>query len=110
MAEFLLPPSNMSPCTYRDLSAIVKEIGMQYEVIHACLDDHAIYYNQHEFETECPKCHISRYQTDKVTKKRPHKVLRYILIILRFQQPFKCKNITQFMDYHAQNRSQDDII
>ena len=41
----------------------MKEIGMQYEAIHACLDDHVIYYNQHEFETECVEFHMSRYQT-----------------------------------------------
>ena len=79
--EFLLPLSNILPCTYRDLSSIIKDIGMHYEAIHACLDDHVIYYNQHEFATECPECHVSRYRTDKVTKKVPQKVLRYIPII-----------------------------
>ena len=88
----------------------MKEFGIQYEAIHACLDDRVIYFNQHEFETECTKCHISRYQTYQVTKKVPHKVLRYIPIILRLQQLFRCKNIVQFMDYHARNRSQDDVI
>ena len=49
----------------------MKEIGMHYEAIHACPNDHVIYYNQHEFETECLECHVSRYRTDKVTKKVP---------------------------------------
>ena len=53
IAEFLLPPSNILPRTYRYLSSIMKEIGMHYEAIHACLDDHVIYYNQHEFAIEC---------------------------------------------------------
>ena len=26
---------------------------MHYEVNHACPNDHVIYYNQHEFATEC---------------------------------------------------------
>ena len=47
----------------------MKEIGMHYEVIHACLNDHVIYYNQHEFAIECSECHISRYRTYQVTKK-----------------------------------------
>ena len=59
--DFLLPLSNILPHTYRDLSPIMKEIGMHYEAIHACPDDHVIYYNQHEFATECSECHISRY-------------------------------------------------
>ena len=61
IAEFLLPPSNILPHTYQDLKAIMEEIGMQYEAIHACLDYHVIYYNQHEFEIECSECHISIY-------------------------------------------------
>ena len=110
IGEYLLPPSNKLPCTYRDLTSIMKYVGMEYQAIDACPDDHIIYYKQYEFETECPKCHSSRYRTDQVTKKVPRKVLRYIPIIPCLQRLFRCKNIAQFMDYHAQNRSQDDII
>ena len=81
----MLPPSNILPRTYRDLSSIMKEIGMHYEVLHACLDDHVMYYNQHEFAIESSECHVSRYRIDKVTKKVPQKVLRYIPTIRRFQ-------------------------
>ena len=59
----------------------MKEIGMQYEAIDACPDDHIIYYKQHEFETECTEFHISRYRTYQVTKIVPCKDLRYIPII-----------------------------
>ena len=47
----------------------MKEIGMHYEAIHVCPD------------MECMECHVSRYRTDKVTKKVPQKVLCYIPII-----------------------------
>ena len=70
----------------------------------------SVYYNQHEFATECLQCHISRYQTDQVTKKVPHKVLHYIPIIPCLQRLFRCNNIAQFMDYHARNISQYDVI
>ena len=63
----------------------MKEIGMNYEAIHACPYDHVIYYNQHEFAIECLECHLSRYLTDKVTKNEPQKVLRYIPIIPHLQ-------------------------
>ena len=42
---------------------------MNHEAIHACPDDYVIYYNQHEFATECLECNISRYRIDQVTKK-----------------------------------------
>ena len=88
----------------------MKEIGIHYEAIHACPDDHVIYYNQHEFATKCTEFHISRYRTYQVTKKVPHKVFRYIPIIPCLQRLFRCNNIVQFMDYNARKKSQDDVI
>ena len=102
----MLPPSNILPHTYWDLSFFMKDIGMHYEEIHACPYDHVIYYNQHEFAMECPKFHISRYRTDQVTKKVHHD----IPIITCLQWLFRWKNIIQCMYYHAHNRSQDDIL
>ena len=83
---------------------------MQYEAIDACPNDHIIYYKQHEFEKKIPKCHISRYHTYQQTKKVPRKVLRYIPIIPRLQRLFRCKNISQFMDYYATKIIQNYII
>ena len=47
LGDFLLPLSNILPCTYRDLHAIMKDIGMEYQTIDACPRDHIIYYGQH---------------------------------------------------------------
>jgi hypothetical protein len=52
LGEFLLPSSNILPCTYRDLHAIMKDIGMEYQSIDACPDDHIIYYGQHASKTK----------------------------------------------------------
>ena len=106
----MLPPPNILPRTYRYLSAIKKDIGMEYQAIDACPNDHVLYYKQYEFETECPECHSSRYRTDQVTKKVSRKVLRYIPIIPRLQRLFRCKNIAQFMDYHTKNISDDGVL
>ena len=88
----------------------MKEIGMEYQAIDACPNDHIIYYGQYALETECPHCQISRYRSDKVSKKVPRKVLHYIPIIPCFQQLFRCQSIAQFMDFHAKNRSLDDVL
>ena len=53
---------------------------------------------------------LSRYRIDQVTKKVPHKVLCYIPIIPHLQRLFRCNNIEKFMDYHARNKSKDDVI
>jgi hypothetical protein len=89
---------------------IMKEIGMDYQAIDACTNDHIIYYGKYALENECPQCQISRYQTDKASKKVSRKVLHYILIIPHFQRLFRCQSIARFMDFHAKNRSQDDVL
>jgi hypothetical protein len=88
----------------------MKEIGMDYHAIDACHNDNIIYYGKYALENEFPQCQISRYRTDKAPKKVPRKVLSYILIIPRFQQLFRCQSIAQFMDFHAKNLSQDDVL
>jgi hypothetical protein len=85
LGEFILPTSNIFPRTYRKISVIMKEIGMDYQTIDACPNDHIIYYGKYALENGCPQCQISIYRTDKASKKVPHKVLRYISIIPRFQ-------------------------
>jgi hypothetical protein len=93
IVEYLLPPSNILPRTYRDLSSIMKDIGMEYQAIDACPNNHIIYYKKYEFEKQFPKCHSSRYRTNQVTKKVSHKVLHYILIIPHLQRLFRCKTL-----------------
>ena len=110
LGEFLLPLSNILPHTYRGLHAIMKDIGMDYQTIDACPNDHIIYYAQHASKIECLQCLISRYQTDQVTKRVPRKVLRHIPIIPCLQRLFRCESIAQFMDYHARNRSEYGVL
>ena len=88
----------------------MKEFGMEYQAIDACPNDHIIYYGQYALENEFPQCQTSRYRTDKVTKKVPHKFLRYIPIIPHLQQLFRCQSIAQFMDLHAKKKIQDDVL
>jgi hypothetical protein len=89
---------------------IMKENEMDYQAINACPNDHIIYYGQYALEEEFPQCQISRYRTDKASKKVSCKVLHYILIIPHFQRLFRCQSIEQFMDFHAKNRSRDDVL
>ena len=86
------------------------QIGMKYQTIHACPNDHIIYHKKHEFEIKCHDCHISKYWSNQITKKVPRKVLWHIPIFPCLQWLFRCNSLTQFMDYHAHNRSQDDIM
>ena len=88
----------------------MKEIGVEYQSIDACSNNHIIYYGQYASEKKFPQCEISRYWTDQVTKEVPHKVLCYIPIIPHFQWLFWCQSIAQFMDYHVKNRNEDGVL
>ena len=88
----------------------MKEIGVEYQSIDACLNDHIIYHGQYASGKKCPQCEISRYRTDQLTKEVIRKVLRYFPIIPCFQRLFRCQSIEQFMDYHAKNRSEDGVL
>ena len=85
IGEFLLPPSNILPRSYQELSTIMNQIGTKYQTIHACPNDHVLYHKQHEFIIECPDCHIIDISQIKFKKKMSHKALRYIPIIPRLQ-------------------------
>jgi hypothetical protein len=61
LGEFLLPSSNILARAYRDLYAILKDIGMDYQTIDAFSNDHIIYYGQHASKIECQQCLISIY-------------------------------------------------
>ena len=97
ISEFLLPPSKNLPHSYRELSNIMDHIGMKYQTIHTCPNDHILYHKQYEFATECPDCHISRYRSDQITKKVPHKVLQNIPIIPCLQWLFRCASLLPCM-------------
>ena len=58
----------------------MKDIGMKYQAIDACPNDDMIYYGQYASKTKFPHCYISRYQTNKLTKNVPRKVLHCIPI------------------------------
>lgn len=63
----------------------MKDIGMEYEAINACPNDHIIYYGKYETILEFPQCGISKYQTNQVTNEAPLKVPSHIPIFPHFQ-------------------------
>lgn len=49
----MLPSSNVLPRIYQDLLAIMKDIGMENQVIHACPNDDILYYKVHVSKEKC---------------------------------------------------------
>ena len=54
LGEFILPPSDNLPRRCREVFLIMKEIGVEYQSIYACPNDHIIYYGQYASENKFP--------------------------------------------------------
>nr|GEU66976.1 hypothetical protein [Tanacetum cinerariifolium] len=80
---YKLPPS------YYAIKKTFKAIGLGYESIHACVNDCFLFRGDANKDVHfCPVCNTSRWKDSNTPgKKFPTKVLRYILIIPRLQQP-----------------------
>jgi len=67
-------------------------MGMEYQKMHACLNDGILYRKEFESLHKCPRCVVSQYkmkdndsEKDYVRKGHPAKVLWYLPIIPQFK-------------------------
>jgi len=104
LANKILPKDNKLPHSHREVSSIMKDIGMEYKTYDACPNDHILYYGENANLQQCPMCHTNRYRQDQVSKKVPYKVLRHIPLKPRFERMFKCKELAKW-HLHSTNTS-----
>ena len=94
-------------------------MGIEYQKIHACLNDCILY--KHEFQEmlKCPKCGVSRYEvkdddecsSDENSNKGPlAKVLWYLSIIPRFKRLFANGDDAKDLTWHANGRNCDRML
>ena len=78
---------------------------MEYEKIHACLNDCMLYRNELRDASSCPTCGMSRWKVNKEgmrnTKGVPAKVLWYFPPIPRFKRMFQSPKTTNDLKWHA---------
>ena len=75
----MLLEENTLPKSYYQAQKILCPMGLEYQKIHACLNDCILY--RHEFQEmlKCPRCGVSRYKvkddedhsSDENSKKAP---------------------------------------
>ncbi|KAK4394200.1 hypothetical protein Sango_1890800 [Sesamum angolense] len=87
LLEFLkkvLPNGETLPCSYYEAKKIIQDLGLDYEKIHACVNDCMLFKKDYEKEEQCPKCSVPRYKFaevdndtngEKKRKKIPQKIL-----------------------------------
>ena len=103
----LLPENNTLPQTYHAAKNLTGRLGLTYNSIHACERGCVLFRGPHRNTLECPKCGGRRYR-DEARKMFPLKVLRHFPIIPRLQRMFMSEKISKLMQWHAENRSNQD--
>ena len=70
----ILPQPNTLPESHVEAKKVLKEVGMEYQIIHCCNNGCCLYRNNLENATSCPTCASNRYRDDTIGKKIPQKV------------------------------------
>ncbi|KAL9676132.1 hypothetical protein QQ045_004345 [Rhodiola kirilowii] len=86
-----IPPDNNCPRSYREVKKIMKNLGLDYQTIHACEYGCVLYYQQHTDREHCPKCHEPRYANSECGSK------------CLYMSPY----IAEEMRWHAEKRGKE---
>ena len=84
----MMPTGNHLPETRRKARQVVTGLGMDYDRIHACVNDCVLFRNEHARLDVCPKCGEPRYKEGMQGTTIPCKVLRHFSLIPRIQHMF----------------------
>ena len=112
------PDVNLPP-SFNAAKNIIKELGLDYQKIHACPNDCMLYWGENINETKCKVCGVSRWKNvdneirdidSGLPEKKynvPEKVMRYFPLKPRLQRVFMCKEYAELMTWHEVGRIKD---
>ncbi|KAM3237018.1 hypothetical protein P3L10_012047 [Capsicum annuum] len=112
-----MPKLNIPP-SYNKARSMVKDLGLDYEKIHACPNDCMLFINDHKYDELCHVFKDSRYikppevdcevvETSKKPHRVPAKVLRYFLFFSRLKRLFMYSKTTDSLRWHDEESSKD---
>jgi hypothetical protein len=98
VATVLLPQGNMLPPSHYEAKKLIRKLGLNYNIIHACPAGHILYRNEHKNLESCPKagCGLSRFISRSTCI--PAKVIQHFPLIprlLRMMHSEKIANLLQ---------------
>ena len=102
---------------------MVKDLGLQYDKIHACHNDCMLYWKEHECATSCHVCHASRWKdkrnehledmnnfSSKDAHLDPAKVVWHFPLKPRLQRLYMCSKTVELMRWHDEERVIHDLL
>ncbi|KAL6637481.1 hypothetical protein ACP70R_025053 [Stipagrostis hirtigluma subsp. patula] len=117
--SLVLPPGHEVPNTVDKVQKVVRELGLGYEKIHACVNDCVLFRKDYAGLDECPTCGESRWKAatpagkDEASgaaagKKRvPQKILRYFPLIPRLKRLYMSGSTSSLMRWHKEGLVSD---
>jgi len=108
--EKLFSSDNVIPSSCRKAQKILKDVGVPCVSYHSFVNDCILYRGWYEKLSVCPKSGANRYHPGSTWKNIPLKVVLHLPIINRFIRMYKCDSLAQYMNWHAKNRSEENVI
>ncbi|XP_063936886.1 uncharacterized protein LOC108207459 isoform X1 [Daucus carota subsp. sativus] len=112
------PEANI-PLSFKAAKNTIKDLGLDYQKIHACPNNCMLFWAENEKEEACKNCGASRWTVvekkgvgvDNNPKMSIHKVpanvMRYFPLKPRLQRMFMSKEFSKLILWHAKGRKRD---
>ncbi|CAM8932792.1 unnamed protein product [Rhodiola kirilowii] len=110
ITQDLLPSPNNYPSSYREVKRILKNMGMGYEIIHACEFGCVLFYTEFKDLEQCPVCKTTRYLHSDSNSKIPRKVVRYFPLAPRLQRLYMSPHIAKEMRWHGKRKVKNGLL
>lgn len=108
--SLLLPEGHCVPDSLDKVRKVVRDLGLDYEKIHACVNDCVLFHGAYKDMDECPTCGESRWKTrdpDGAKKPLPRKILRYFPLVPRLRRLYMNEITSLHMRWHKEKLVQD---
>ena len=117
----VLPKGHCIPTNLAKVRKVIRDLGLDYKKIHACINDCVLFRNENADAEECPVCHASRWKSTppseediasghKPKKPLPQKVLWYFPLIPRLQRLYMTEAMSSHMKWHKEGRVDDGVM
>jgi hypothetical protein len=102
----LLPKENVLPGSWKEAKKILSSISMEYQIVHACVNDCMLFHGNNAHLTKCSTCEEARYDPHMLTEKVPRKSVRWFPIIPHLLHMYRCIDLAELMVWHKKHRSE----
>lgn len=111
-----LPAGENLPKNYHEARKFVRDVGLGYDNIDACINHCVLFRKEYANCTSCPTCKAPRWKSEKVgiDGKRVHRVpmnvLRHFPLKRRLQRRFMSSKTAASHRWHSEGRTKDGLL